>query len=121
MPANRRLGARWERVAEAFLNRRGLKTVHRNFQVRFGEIDLIMLDGQTLVFTEVRFRSRNSYGSGADSVTPSKQKRIISAAQRFLQEKAHHETPPCRFDVVSIGTKGGKPVIDWIQDAFEAA
>jgi putative endonuclease len=60
---------------------RGFKTLERNFQVRFGEIDLVMLDGETLVFAEVRYRENNRHGTGADSVTRAKQRRIVSAAQ----------------------------------------
>ena len=73
----RALGDRWERCAESFLHDHGLKTIKRNFQCRYGEIDLIMEDGDCLVFTEVRYRNKPYYGSGADTVTKTKQGRII--------------------------------------------
>lgn len=114
-------GKRWERVAESFLNDRGLKTLQRNFQVRFGEIDLVMLDGNTLVFTEVRYRRNDRHGSGADSVTRAKQERLIRAARQFLQYHDPHRIRPCRFDVVSIGGSETRAVLDWIRDAFEVS
>jgi putative endonuclease len=113
-------GQRWERIAESFLNREGLKTLERNFQARYGEIDLVMLEGDTLVFTEVRYRRNTRYGSGADSVTPAKQRRIVQAARLFLQYHDPHQTRLCRFDVISISMQEGRTVLDWIRDAFEA-
>ena len=99
---------------------RGLKTLERNFQVRFGEIDLVMLDGETLVFAEVRYRENNRHGTGADSVTRAKQRRIVSAAQLYLQRNPREALRPCRFDVISIGSDGGRTLINWIPDAFDA-
>jgi putative endonuclease len=116
----RNRGAHWESVAARFLSERGLKPLSRNYHGRFGEIDLVMLDNEALVFIEVRFRRRSAYGSGADSVTRTKQARIVRAAGRFLQENPRQRRRPCRFDVVSIGIDGEEPVIDWIRGAFEA-
>jgi putative endonuclease len=115
-----RKGHHWEKVAESFLKRHGLKTLKRNFLARSGEIDLVMLDGKTLVFAEVRYRVNDRHGSGADSVTWKKQQRIIKAARLFLQYHGRHRLRPCRFDVVSIGNENGRPVLNWIQDAFDA-
>ena len=120
MSDTRNRGAHWENAAARFLSDRGLKPLSRNYHGRFGEIDLIMLDKDTLVFVEVRFRRRSAYGSGADSVTRTKQARIVRAAGRFLQQNQRHRRRPCRFDVVSIGIDLDEPVIDWIRGAFEA-
>jgi len=120
MASTRQRGQHWEQVAEAFLNKRGLQTLQRNYQVRSGEIDLILLDGDTLVFTEVRYRKHSSHGTGADTVTWTKQRRIISAAQHFLQRHPIGSSRPCRFDVVSIGTENGRTLLNWIRDAFDA-
>jgi putative endonuclease len=113
-------GDHWERVAESFLRSRGLKTLHRNYQVRSGEIDLVLLDGQTLVFTEVRYRGNTACGGAEESVDGHKQRRIVSAAELYLQRHERQAVRPCRFDVVSIGSEGGRTVLNWIRDAFEA-
>lgn len=117
---SRATGTHWERVAESFLNRRGLRTLERNYQCRLGEIDLILLDGGTLVFAEVRYRARDSHGSGADSVTWTKRRRIVRTAARYLQENGRHRDRVCRFDVVSIGQRLGRPEVRWIRSAFLA-
>jgi putative endonuclease len=118
--STRQRGDAWERAAETFLTARGLKILQRNFHGRFGEIDLVLLDGDTLVFVEVRYRSNPNYGSGAASVTATKQRRIVHAAQRYLQRERRHAWRPCRFDVVSVGRSEGRPVMNWIRAAFEA-
>lgn len=120
MSSRRMMGGQWEKLAESFLNKRGLKTLERNYHSRFGEIDLIMMDRQTLVFAEVRYRDNARHGSGAESVTFTKQKRITRAAQRFLQYHQHHASLNCRFDVVSIGNEEGRPLFNWIRNAFDA-
>ena len=116
---SRRRGGYWERAAESFLRAHGLKTLKRNFLARNGEIDLVMLDGETLVFAEVRYRRSDRYGSGAESVTLRKQQRIVRAARLFLQYHDPQQARPCRFDVISIGRKNGRTEFDWIRDAFE--
>jgi putative endonuclease len=121
MPNTRQQGRRWERAAESLLRRRGLRTLARNYQCRRGEIDLVMLDGPALVFVEVRYRSSDRFGSGADSVTLTKQRRIVSAARQFLGRHAQHAQRPCRFDVVSIGGGADGAELNWIRSAFEAA
>ena len=120
MPNTRQQGSDWENAAESFLNQRGLQTVERNYHGRCGEIDLVMLDGGTLVFVEVRYRSNAHYGTGAASVTFTKQRRIVRAAMRFLQDEKQHARRPCRFDVVSIGMENGRTVMNWIRRAFDA-
>lgn len=114
-------GSRWEELAESFLNKRGLKTLERNFHCRMGEIDLVMMDEQTLVFTEVRYRKSDSHGGAIESVTVTKQKRIIRAAQNFLQCTQHRTDQACRFDVIAIGEQEGRTLINWIRDAFDAS
>ena len=95
--------------------RGGLEIVARNYRTRFGEIDLIARDGETLVFVEVRLRSSDRFGGAAASVDGHKRARIISAAQHFLSRLGRN--PPCRFDVVTLD--GGSPT--WIRAAFELA
>ncbi len=108
------LGKSAEGRAEAHLAGHGLKPVTRNWRCRFGEIDLVMQDGTTLVFVEVRLRRNADYGGAAASVTPAKQKKLLAAARLYLAGLAN--VPPCRFDVVALA---GDTVTDWIRNAFD--
>jgi putative endonuclease len=108
------LGKFAENRAEKLLADAGLAILHRNYRCRQGEIDLIARDGDTLVFVEVRSRSRKDFGSAAESITPAKQRRIIAAARHYLA--ALPRMPACRFDAVTLDA-GGEPV--WIRSAFE--
>jgi putative endonuclease len=111
-----------ERQAEQFLLNQGLQPVGRNFATAAGELDLIMLDGQTLVFIEVRYRRRPQFGSAAESVDRRKQQRICQAAARFLQQRPKFQQHPCRFDVIACrpDNSASTPAIDWIKQAFDA-
>jgi len=106
-------GESTEDEAYNFLTAKGLKPVCRNYRCRQGELDLIMLDNQTLVIIEVRFRKTDKFGSAVESVTPKKQSRIISATQSYLS--THKTDGPIRFDVIAFSGNGQ---IDWIKNAF---
>ena len=121
MSSTRSRGSAWEQIAESFLRGKGLRTLSRNYQARCGEIDLVMLDGETLVFAEVRFRAGRSHGGGAASVNALKQQRISRAARQFLQRERRHARRPCRFDVIAIGRERGHARLQWIKGAFEAS
>ena len=104
------------------LQQQGLTLVQRNYRVargpgaRAGEVDLVMRDRDgTLVFVEVRARSSAGFGGAASSVTATKQRRLVFAAQHYLQRLA--SLPPCRFDVVAV--QAGR--IEWIRAAFDAS
>ena len=105
-----------EARALAFLRQRGLRLVARNYRCRVGEIDLVMQQADTLVFIEVRYRNSSRFGSGVESVTPAKQRKLLNTASRFLQERALNT--PCRFDVVGISGRD-QTEIEWIRDAFQ--
>ena len=107
-----------ESAAAAWLQRRGLICRERNFRCRGGEIDLIMHAGQTLVFVEVRLRNRSDFGSAAESVTVTKQQRVIRAAQLYLA--IHGIDRACRFDVLAARQEGDDIIWEWVQDAFRA-
>lgn len=115
----RQRGASWERVAETFLRKQGLKPLERNYACKSGEIDLIMKDRDMLVFVEVRFRRRTNHGSGMETVGKVKQRRLISAARLFLSSGPRLAEMPCRFDVVSVTGEAGHPRFDWIRNAFD--
>ena len=95
----------------------GLRLVARNYRTPGrggGEIDLVMRDGATLVFVEVRRRSRADFGGAAASVGWTKQRRIVFAARHFLLRLSTQ--PPCRFDVVAVDD--GR--LQWVRAAFDA-
>jgi putative endonuclease len=108
------LGKFAENLAEKLLASRGLRILQRNYRCRMGEIDLIVQDGDSVVFVEVRSRSRRDYGSAAESITLTKQRRIIAAARHFLATLPR--IPACRFDVVTLDESGES---EWIKSAFE--
>lgn len=102
-----------EDLALAWLQERGLVLVEANFRCKAGEIDLIMREGNTLVFVEVRQRAAGSPVSAAASIGPSKIRRIVRAAQVYLQ--GLQRLPPCRMDVVAIDGD----TLEWIRSAIE--
>lgn len=110
-----------ETLASNYLIERGLVPVERNFHSRRGEIDLIMTEGECLVFIEVRHRRRPAYGSSAETVDARKQARISACARYYLQRHPGAAELPCRFDVIAINGSLEHPQIDWIADAFPAS
>lgn len=119
MSDRRAEGRRSEDRAAEFLLAQGYELVERNFTSRYGEIDLVCRDGDTLVFVEVKMRRRSSYGTAEEAVSPAKQRRLISAAEDYLQRAGDSETP-ARFDVVAIGRPAdGDPSIRLIKNAIE--
>jgi putative endonuclease len=106
-------GKHAEDQALDFLFKQGLTLVCRNYRCKQGELDLVMRDKQALVIIEVRYRKSDIYGSALESITTSKQARIIAATHHYLAtQKADC---PLRFDVIAIS---GKDEINWIKNAF---
>lgn len=109
-----------EQLAESHLQARGLRTLARNFRCKAGEIDLIMEDGDTLVFVEVRYRGDTRFGCAAASISWHKRQRLIRSAQYYLLTHGG-EQRPCRFDVVAAHRNpSGQIQFDWISNAFES-
>ncbi len=116
-PAPYALGKRGEQLACDFLQRKGLQLVATNWRCKLGEIDLIMQEGSTRAFVEVRLRSPTHFGEGYDTVAYEKQRKLIRAV-KFYQQLEHY-WGDIRFDVVSITADGdGKPIIEHIENAF---
>lgn len=115
----REKGDKVEKFVEKHLKNKGLKVIERNFNSRYGEIDLIMLDGDTLAFIEVRFRANTAHGSGAETVDYRKQQKIIKTAQFFLQQSKKYQQLNCRFDVVSVTLEHKSLSAHWVKDAFQ--
>lgn len=107
-------GAVAEQAAADYLVARGLRLVARNWRCKGGEIDLVMRDGATLVFVEVRARGGMGFGGAAASITAAKQARVILAARHYLMVKG--VDAPCRFDAVLV--QDGR--LEWLKGAFEA-
>lgn len=117
-PDRRARGDAVEAAALAFLEARGLRVLARNASAHGGELDLVMLDGQTLVFVEVRYRASNAFGGGAASVDAGKRRKLVHAAQAYLLRHPRHANAPCRFDVVAASGDPATPALDWLRDAF---
>jgi putative endonuclease len=113
---SRSTGNQAEDQALAYLQAQGLGLVARNYSCRQGEIDLIMQQGQTLVFVEVRYRRSNRYGSALESVDPRKQARLLHSARHYLLGHPNWQNRPCRFDI--IGISGDQGTIQWLTNAF---
>lgn len=107
-------GQAGEDAALTHLTGHGLRLLQCNFRCKVGEIDLIMQDGATLVFVEVRKRADARHGGAAASITPAKQRRLIRAAQFYLQR--YQMPPACRFDVVAIDGA----TMNWLKNAIDA-
>ncbi len=116
----RELGAQAEAAALAHLQSEGLRHVQSNYRCRWGEIDLIMRDADTIVFVEVRYRSRTDYGGALASVDRGKQARLLRAAQHFLQRRA--PAANARIDVVTCAPGDTDEIaLDWIPNALEVS
>lgn len=100
--SNRFFGDQGESVAEIFLKRKGYQSVCKNFRTRIGEIDIIVMKGDFIIFCEVKTRKGSKYGKPFEAVNKTKQKKIRKVAQLFLQQKSYFQSKDVRFDVISI-------------------
>lgn len=116
--STRETGQAFETAARQHLERAGLRLLAANVGYRFGELDLVMRDGEAIAFIEVRYRRSSGFGGAPLSVTPAKRRRIALAASAWLAAHPELARCPCRFDVVAIGGSAQAPCIDWIRAAF---
>lgn len=121
----RSIGILWENAASAHLQQAGIKLLARNYNCRYGEIDLVMLDQSgcergCVVFVEVRYRGSAARGDGLASVGPAKRTKLIRTAAIYLQAHPRLAGLACRFDVVACGGTPAHPEFDWIRSAFDA-
>lgn len=117
----RSIGERGEIAAARFLRRAGLKILTTGYRNRLGEIDIIALDGDTLVFVEVKTRRDHSAGHPAEAVDDRKQQQIVRLAAAFCRR--HGATRcRCRFDVVAVtwANEASRPIIEHTPSAFFA-
>jgi putative endonuclease len=116
-PDRRQTGAAAEAAARATLEAQGLRTLARNVNFRFGELDLVMRDGETVAFVEVRYRRSDRFGGAAGSVDYKKRRRIVLAARAWLAGQRGLADAPCRFDVVTV--QGDEHyACEWLPNAF---
>lgn len=108
-------GSDAEKIAVSYLQRQHLLLIAQNYRCRFGEIDLIMRDGTTLVFIEVRMRANEMFGGAAASITPAKQAKLLRTARHYLS--GLNNEPSCRFDALLLSGINGQK-IEWIKNAF---
>ncbi len=114
MENKRQVGFQKEHLAAEYLISQGVTILERNFYFHGGEIDLIGKDKEYLCFIEVKYRTSNQFGLPQDSITWTKQKKMISGAKKYLYQQRLAFHTPCRFDVVSIYQE----TITWIPNAF---
>ena len=112
------LGLRGEDLAEKFVKKEKYKIIERNFQTRYGEIDIIARKANIIVFIEVKTRASSEFAQPWEAVGFRKRKNLKAAAKIYLQQ---HPVRECefRFDVISIIVEDhAQPQIEWIQEAF---
>ncbi len=109
-------GASGEDTAEKYLLGLGYNIVKRNYYTRYGEIDIIASIADTLVFVEVKKRTNNFYGTGAQAVTSKKIEKIRTCASIYIQENNLHDTK-VRFDIIEVNGSRGQE-INHIEAAF---
>lgn len=112
----RATGSIWEDRARHMLERAGLRHVTSNWYCRYGEIDLVMAEVDTLVFVEVRYRNSGARGGALATISAAKRSKLVRAADSFLAARPALAAQPCRFDVVAFDGER----CDWQRAAFDA-
>jgi putative endonuclease len=107
-------GRFYEQLALEYLESQGLQCIAQNFRCKFGEIDLIMQQNDQLIFVEVRYRNSASFGGAGESVSMSKQRKLIRTASYYLTKTKLHNSVSCRFDVICFTQQ----TPHWIPNAF---
>ncbi|SHL98281.1 YraN family protein [Vreelandella subglaciescola] len=111
-------GTAIEQIAARWLAERGLRLLGRNQHAKGGELDLVMQDGDTLVFVEVKHRETTRYGHPLETVTAQKQRRLVHAARVYLARQ--QLSCPCRFDVLAVIGTPPALTFEWVKAAFDA-
>ncbi|MCA9915994.1 MAG: YraN family protein [Anaerolineae bacterium] len=118
MANQQQLGEQGEMLAANYLEQKGYRILARNWNCRYGEIDLVAQDGETLVFVEVKTRHASTTEKAFASITPTKQERLAATAQLYLSQELNDDTD-WRMDVIAIALpRKGKPIIEHVEDAL---
>lgn len=112
---NRVVGTACEQAAGSFLEKKGYRILEYNYRTRMGEIDIVAMDREYLVFCEVKYRATQTAGSPLEAVDRKKQRVLARCALQYMT-RYHMTEYPARFDVIGMDQKG----IIHIQDAFQA-
>lgn len=112
-------GQHGERIAVDYMLSQGMSLVTKNYHCYYGEIDLILLHQDTLIFVEVRYRHHDEMVSAIESIHSHKCKKIILSSKMFLQNHKKYQKHSCRYDVIGIVGDFDSPHIEWIKDAFQ--
>jgi putative endonuclease len=121
LPSKREIGDIHEAYALEIIKTAGLDIIEQNYLCKLGEVDIIARDGQDLVFVEVRFRRSQSHGGALDSVDRKKQRRIVRAANHYLQKQNLTNKVACRFDVFAITGNLKQLTYQWVEAAFDVS
>lgn len=110
------LGSQAEQLVAHHLEKQGFAIVDQNYKKKFGEVDLIALKADLLIFVEVKMRSK-SYFDSAELITRSKQRKIINVAHEYISRHKHYDKT-CRFDVALVELQENNPHITYLPNAF---
>ena len=114
------LGEKGEKAAAAFLENRGIEILDMNWKCSYGEADIVAIDGETLVFCEVKTRRSTAAGIPEEAVTPAKQKRYTKIA-RVYSSRTRRRFASIRFDVIAIyAFSQSQALLRYIRNAFDA-
>lgn len=116
--SRQKAGQAAEQQALQYLQGQGLHLLAQNWRCKRGELDLVMLDSDTVVFVEVRYRQHAQWGGALASIDARKRQKLILAAQTFLQQESRWANNPCRFDVIAIDSS--TPDMNWLRNAFDS-
>lgn len=116
MAEHNQLGAKGELLATHLLRKKGYSILAQNWRSGKNELDIVAKTGETLAFVEVKTRSTDFFGDPIEAVSPSKQKRIIQAANDYLEQ--HQLNLEARFDIISIVSNSKETHVEHIEDAF---
>lgn len=112
------IGKKGELLAEKFLIQKGINIIKKNYFTNYGEIDLIGIEKSTIIFTEVKLRNNNKFGSAVEAINNKKIKHLKKAAEFFLSQTDLYYKD-CRFDIVYIMlNRDGLYKIEWIQNCI---
>ncbi|KGJ91227.1 YraN family protein [Colwellia psychrerythraea] len=113
------IGKITEQLAEQYLTKQGLNLIDKNYHCRQGEVDLIMLDGDTYVFIEVKYRKNKAFGGAIAAIPASKQQKVKHCVTFYLHQVGLNEyNTPCRIDVVALEGDIANPQVTWLKNAF---